>query len=121
MYFGSRKDPPCRRVVRAPTEQPRGTSTHGRRRDPVGPVRRAPGPARRHTPAPRCGSAMKGAEVLRPSRRVVLGARKFSYERAQQFPQWGSDAPHIPETELYALSSFVWRADRPVSPTKLAN
>jgi G3E family GTPase len=47
----------------------------------------------------------------------------FDFEKAQENPLWARElygfADHIPETEEYGITSFVYRARRPFDPQKL--
>jgi G3E family GTPase len=66
------------------------------------------------------------ARILRTQKGVVapkdiLNTRSFRLEQAVQFPEWLKEArgTHIPETEEYGISSFVYRARRPFHPARL--
>ncbi|WP_424628025.1 zinc metallochaperone GTPase ZigA [Bradyrhizobium sp. SYSU BS000235] len=52
----------------------------------------------------------------------ILNTGRFDFEKAQQHPIWFKElygfASHVPETEEYGVSNFVYRARRPFDPQK---
>jgi len=52
--------------------------------------------------------------------RSVIATRRFDFAKASQHPIWFKELngfqDHIPETEEYGISSFVYRARRPFDP-----
>ncbi|MBN9594827.1 MAG: zinc metallochaperone GTPase ZigA [Afipia sp.] len=52
----------------------------------------------------------------------ILSTGRFDFEKAQQHPVWFKElygfANHVPETEEYGVSNFVYRARRPFDPQK---
>ncbi|RVV98231.1 GTP-binding protein [Mesobaculum littorinae] len=53
----------------------------------------------------------------------ILGTGLFDFETAHEHPLWAKElygfADHIPETEEYGVSSFVYRARRPFDPAAI--
>lgn len=54
---------------------------------------------------------------------AVLDTGLFDFDRAHEHPLWAKElhgfAHHLPETEEYGITSFVYRARRPFDPTRL--
>jgi G3E family GTPase len=53
--------------------------------------------------------------------REIVGTGLFDFERAQRMAGWARElaGDHVPETEAYGISSFVYRARRPFHPERL--
>ncbi len=53
---------------------------------------------------------------------AIFDTGLFDFDRAQEHPLWAKElygfANHTPETEEYGITSFVWRARRPLHPAK---
>jgi G3E family GTPase len=51
----------------------------------------------------------------------LLDTGRFDHDRASSHPLWAKElygfADHVPETEEYGISSFIYRARRPFDPT----
>ncbi len=54
----------------------------------------------------------------------ILDTGLFDFERAHEHPMWAKElygfAEHVPETEEYGVTSYVYRARRPFVPQKIA-
>jgi G3E family GTPase len=54
---------------------------------------------------------------------AILDTGRFDFEKAQQNPLWYKElygfGDHVPESEEYGISNFVYRARRPFEPEKL--
>lgn len=54
----------------------------------------------------------------------IFDTGRFDFETAHQHPMWAKElygfADHVPETEEYGVSSFVYRARRPFDPQKVS-
>ena len=53
----------------------------------------------------------------------ILDTGLFDFERAHEHPMWAKElygfADHVPETEEYGVTSFVYRARQPFNPEKI--
>jgi G3E family GTPase len=54
---------------------------------------------------------------------AILGTGMFDFDRASEHPLWAKElygfAHHMPETEEYGISSFVYRARAPFHPSRI--
>ncbi len=54
---------------------------------------------------------------------LIFDTGLFDFDRAHEHPLWAKElygfADHVPETEEYGVSSFVYRARRPFDPAKI--
>lgn len=62
------------------------------------------------------------ADFGQVSLKEVLGTGRFDFAKAETNPLWFKELhgfkDHIPETEEYGISSFVYRAKKPMDPVK---
>jgi len=49
----------------------------------------------------------------------VLSTKQFDFDQASTFEEWLSGETHVPETEEYGVSSFLYQARRPFHPQRL--
>ncbi|MEL7462666.1 MAG: GTP-binding protein [Pseudomonadota bacterium] len=53
----------------------------------------------------------------------IMDTGKFDFEQAHDHPMWAKElygfADHVPETEEYGVTSYVYRARRPFDPQKI--
>ncbi|WP_420024400.1 GTP-binding protein (plasmid) [Cereibacter azotoformans] len=56
--------------------------------------------------------------------RAIIGTGRFSFEAAHRHPTWVRElygfADHVPEDAEYGITSFVYRAERPFDPARIA-
>ena len=54
---------------------------------------------------------------------AILNTGLFDFQKAHEHPMWAKElygfADHVPETEEYGVTSFVYRARRPFEPEKI--
>ncbi len=54
---------------------------------------------------------------------AIIGTGLFDFDKAHEHPLWAQElygfADHVPETEEYGVSSFVYRARRPFDPVRV--
>jgi len=83
----------------------------------------------------RADAARKIVKALNPDARLIetdyshvdgaaiFDTGLFDFDRAHEHPMWAKElygfAEHVPETEEYGISSFVYRARRPFHPQKV--
>jgi G3E family GTPase len=63
------------------------------------------------------------ADFGRVAAEAILDTGLFDFDRAHMHPLWAQElygfAEHLPETEEYGISSFVYRARQPFDPRRL--
>jgi G3E family GTPase len=83
----------------------------------------------------RTDAAVRIIKALNPGARLILtdhsrvdadaimGTGLFDFDRAHEHPLWAQEiyghADHVPETEEFGVSSFVYRARRPFDPARI--
>ena len=69
------------------------------------------------------GARLIEADFAEVALAEVLDTGRFDFDRAHEHPLWAKElhgfAHHVPETEEYGISSFVYRARRPFHPARL--
>jgi G3E family GTPase len=82
------------------------------------------GIARRIVRSLNAGARLIEADHGRVAPEAILDTGLFDFDRAQTHPLWARElhghAEHVPETEEYGISSFVYRARRPFDPARFA-
>lgn len=62
-------------------------------------------------------------DFSRVAAEAIFDTGLFDFDRAHEHPLWAKElygfAHHVPETEEYGISSFVYRARRPFHPAKI--
>lgn len=66
------------------------------------------------------GATILLSERGRISPKAIVDTKLFDFEKAAQAPGWMKEmrGQHVPETEEYGISSFVYRARRPFHPQR---
>ncbi|KAJ56644.1 hypothetical protein ACMU_06790 [Actibacterium mucosum KCTC 23349] len=63
------------------------------------------------------------ADYSKVDNKLIFDTGLFDFDRAHEHPLWAKElygfADHIPETEEYGVSSFVYRARKPFDPARL--
>ena len=69
------------------------------------------------------GARLIETDFARVNAALILDTGLFDFDRAHQHPLWAKELygfdHHIPETEEYGISSFVYRARRPFDPARI--